>query len=44
MKARNNGAVQTSEIGSIAGEAECVLVYDYMGVEVNMLSVSGAAE
>jgi hypothetical protein len=42
MKARNNSAVQDSEIGSIAGEAECVLVYDYMRVEVNMLNVSGS--
>lgn len=43
MKVRNNTAVRASEIGSIAGEAECVLVYDYMGVEVNMFSVSGSA-
>jgi len=43
MKARNNSAVQASEIGSIAGEAECVRVYGYMGVALNMFSVCGSA-
>jgi hypothetical protein len=42
MKARNNSTVPASEIGSIAGEAECVRVYDYMGVALNMFSVSGS--
>ena len=40
MKARNNGAVEASEIGSIAGAADCMRVYDYMGVELHMFSVS----
>jgi hypothetical protein len=39
MKARNNSAVQTSEIGSIGGEAECVRVYGYMGVALHMFRV-----
>jgi hypothetical protein len=39
MKARNNSAVQASEMGSVADEAECVRVYDYMGV---MFSVCGS--
>ena len=42
MKARNNSAVQASEIGSIASEAACVRVYDYMGVALNMFSVCGS--
>jgi hypothetical protein len=40
-KANNNSAVQSSEVRFVAGEAECLRVYDYMGVELNMFSVSG---
>lgn len=42
MKARNNSAVHASEIGSIVGETDCVRLYDYIGVALNLLSVSGS--